>query len=272
MSVSESPLDDIQKDSWTTYITGIGLWTPNYPSTKAWASGEASSDALQPKAHELSRQTSRRASFFAKSLAVACAEACHQAEINRSEAALVFGSALGETKVMLTLLEQMLVSSDEMSPMMFAVSVHNAASGLVSISNNNRAFTTSLAADYDTPAMGLLEASLASQTWSTPAILVCGDEAAPEGLVSPEQAFAHLSLALVVECQLRDGVQPLAKLDSLSPRATHPKFIHLPPSLGRNPQAGLLHLVDAIVHQTPGTIRLDRGEGQGWSVNLTLSP
>jgi hypothetical protein len=83
---------------------------------------------------------------------------------------------------MLDLLEQMIRGADEdFSPMKFAVSVHNAAAGLVSISTHNRAFTTSVAADHDTPAMALLEGIGAMAALDRPAV-VCGDEAAPEGL------------------------------------------------------------------------------------------
>lgn len=253
-------------------ITGVGLWTRRYPTTLAWLSGEPSEPAEKLKAPLLDRQCARRASIFAKSMALAYEEATKQAEVSRSELATVFGSALGETQIMLKLLEQMITESDDFSPMLFAVSVHNAASGLVSISTKNRAFTTSLAADHDTPAMALMEAVGVSRIQNAPVVVVCGDEAAPEGLVPQQEVFSDLAVALVIDSRASEG-HGLAYLQSMDMGEKGPTVsAELPDKLARNPQAGLLDLADAILREQEGWVRLDRGKGRGYRVRLGRGP
>ncbi len=260
-----------RKSSWQTYVTGVGLWLNNFPNAQAWLSGQSVEDSGSPKHHGLNRQCARRASPFAKTMAACYHEATEQAQVDRVQTAIIFGSALGESDVMLQLLRQMLTTPEDFSPMLFAVSVHNASSGLVSISNQNRAFTTSIAADYDTPAMGLWEAFTTSQTFSTPAVLVCGDEATPEGLVREDERFVRVAAALVIETNPPQDLPYLASLTDLRlMSSSEERTIQAPlaPLVARNPQAGLIDLVDVILHQSGGRVRLDRGEGQGWSVQV----
>lgn len=250
-------------------VIGVGLWAVGYPTAKAWKSRTPDPSATRPKADLLDRPCARRASTFSKALAAAFAEAAREAEVDLTAVAAVFGSSLGETSVMLKLLEQMQGAEEDFSPMLFAVSVHNAASGLVSISTKNRAFTTSLAADHDTPAMGLLEAAGVSRALGVPAVLVCGDEAAPKGLVSEPEAFADLAVAVVIDASEASAARGLAELydlraggAALSPPAD------VPDPLAKNPQVGLFDLVDAVLSGRTGRVRLDRGKGRGFSVEV----
>ena len=256
-------------DGMRARITGVGLWSPGYPNAGAWLAGEADPELEKPKkAKVLDRQCARRASPFAKAMAIAFEEAVSQAEVDPTTVATVFGSALGETEVMLKLLDQMHKGEDDFSPMLFAVSVHNAASGLVSISTKNRAFTTSVAADYDTPAMALMEAVAASIDFGVPAVLVCGDEASPDGLVPDDQSFENIAVALVVDAQAATaGGLGLADVRGLEIRPGKADD-SIPPRLQRSPQAGLLELVNAVVRRRFGRVSLDRGEGSGWSIEL----
>ena len=249
-------------------VLGVGVWTQHYPNREAWQQRRAEPSQSPPRPSVLDRQCLRRASGFAKAMALAFEEASSQAKVDVGTVSTVFGSALGETGIMLRLLAQMLSGREEdFSPMLFAVSVHNAASGLVSISTDNRAFTTSMAADYDTPAMALFEAIGASFRFGTPTVLVCGDESAPDGLVGESDVFEGLSAAVVIEPGNREG-PALAALEALGkePADLAPPDLHGP--LARNPQAGMLDLVDAIVRGRRGRLRLDRGKGLGWTVRI----
>ena len=253
-------------------IVGVGLWSPGYRQASALLDGPHEEDlALPKKVKVLDRACSRRASAFSKAMALAFENATQEAGLDLTEVAAVFGSALGETHIMIKLLEQMRVGDEDFSPMAFAVSVHNAASGLVSISTKNRAFTTSVAADYDTPAMALMEAIGASLDQGVPAVLVCGDEASPEGLVPEEQMFETLAASVVVDANATaEGRPGLADITEFRVDATRDRpASNIPPRLVRNPQAGLLELVDAIVHGRFGRVPLDRGEGSGWSVEVS---
>lgn len=250
-------------------ITGLGLWSSRCASVSDWRAGAQSPELLEPKPRILDRQCIRRASPFSRAMACAFEQAVEQAGVDLTQIATVFASALGETSVMLKLLDQIRLGLDEFSPMSFAVSVHNAASGLVSISTKNRAFTTSVAADYDTPAMALLEAASASLTFGVPAVVVCGEEAPPAALMSEDEAFETLAVAMVVESVPRAGARVLARFGSLGLSPADGMLAELPPALARNPQAGLLDLADAVLRGRWGRVRLDRGQGAGWSAELT---
>ena len=248
-------------------VTGVGLWSPGFGSVDAWKAGEADPELKAVKAKVLDRQCSRRASPFAKAMAAAFDEATKQAAVDVTEIATVFGSALGETHIMIKLLDQIRAGADDLSPMLFAVSVHNAASGLVSISTKNRAFTTSVAADYDTPAMALMEAMTASLDFGVPAVVVCGDESSPEGLVPDLQTFETLAGAIVVDARPH-STPALAELSALAMQPADAGSADAPPRLVRNPQAGLLDLIDAVARGRYGRVALDRGEGTGWTVEV----
>ena len=249
-------------------VMGVGLWTPGYKDSEAWRAQAVDPEVKQAKAKVLDRQCSRRASPFGKAMALAFQEAVGQADVDVTEIATVFGSSLGETHVMLKLLDQMGSGSDDFSPMLFAISVHNAASGLVSISTKNRAFTTSVAADYDTPAMGLMEAIGASLDLGVPAVLVCGDDIALQGIVPEIKFYQAFAGAIVVDASPAGADRPgLADLTGLSLHGDG-GMGNLPEVLENNPQAGLLDLIDAILHRRFGRVRLDRGDGAGWAVEV----
>ena len=153
-----------------------------------------------------------------------------------------------------------------MSPAVFTVSVHNAASGLLSISMKNKGYTTSIAADYDTPAAALLEGIGLIATGHDAVCCVCADEASPRSLLEhaphwdmlagaivlskPGTASAHAHLTIDM-----DGEADLAGCDVAEP------FTH-------NPQVGILDLLDAIQKGATGTLRLDRGKGRGYLAHL----
>jgi hypothetical protein len=210
----------------------------------------------------LNRHCARRASPFAHMLASAFQEAA--AGLDLASVGAIFGSALGESDVMLQLLDQMWRAREEVSPMLFAVSVHNAASGLVSISTDNRGFTTSIAADHDTPAMALMEAMAFVRTHRTPAVVVCGDAAAPAGLVAEAQRYGGLAAAVAVS----PSGDALAHLDGISRDSPSIAPLALPRGLANHPQVGFWELVQCIRAGHRGRLRLDHGAGRGYSVAL----
>lgn len=248
------------------YVHGLGVWTDGFPGLAAFRARHPEPPPEKLKAPILDRQCARRASPFAKAMALAFAEATETVAENRNELSAVFGSCLGETSVMLKLLEQMIRGEDDFSPMLFAVSVHNAASGLVSISTKNQAFTTSVAADHDTPAMALFEAYGVCVELGRPTAIVCGDEAAPEGLVGAHEAFGGVAAALLVHTEA--GENALAKLSLPRVGGDGHHAPDLPPDLIRNPQSGLLNLIDAVAEGRNQTVALDHGKGRSYKVGV----
>ena len=155
--------------------------------------------------------------------------------------------------------------------MRFAGSVHNTASGAVSIGTRNTGITTSIAADFDTPAVTLLEAIAIVLTHDTPVIAACGDEAAPADLVVGDQGWGAVACAI--------ALVPAAGANASWPRIAAPHAMingkptlspsEMPHELAKNPQAGLLDLIDALRRNATGSLRLDRGRGRGYCVDLT---
>lgn len=181
----------------------------------------------------------------------------------------VFGSALGEADTMIGLLDTMWREKAALSPTSFAMSVHNAASGLISIAAGNRGFTTSLAADYDTPGTALLEAVGLALADDLPVVVACADEAAPRDLVPDAERFELLAVALVLA---RPGSPAAANALATmrGPVFEAPTIVGAPArdELARNPQIGLLDVVDAVLRGRSGVVRLDRGRGRGLAVEL----
>lgn len=253
--------------SGTLAITGMGLWTPGYSDPAAWLSGAPDPEATAPQATWVEPRARRRASLLTRALAEVAHQAATQAGLDLATVPTVFGSALGEASTMIALLDQMWREGGELSPMGFALSVHNAAAGVVSIAAKNRGFTTSIAADYDTPAMAFVEALALIQTGGEPVLIVCADEAAPAHLVPDPERFEALAVAIALAPPGFSGPRlasigaPFIGQPTLSGAA-------LNADLARSPEAGLIDVVDAVLRGRSGTLRLDRGEGRGYCVAL----
>lgn len=244
-------------------ITGVGLWLQGFPSAAAWRAGVADPAAQKPAGQALDKVNRRRAGPLGRALADVIAEAVAMAGADAATVPTVIGSAIGEATTMTGLLDAMWRHGLPMSPAEFTVSVHNAAAGLISISNKNRGMTTSIAADDNTPAAALLEAIGLVVTRDTAVVVACADEPAPPTLAQVAPPWALLAAALVLE-PLRSDRQHLAAL-TLAPGAEAPlrpaRFDELHCN---NPQIGLAWLVDATIHRHRGPVALDRGTGRGY--------
>lgn len=252
-------------------VVGCGLFVPGFSSVEAWRNGDYKEEDLRPSGSSLERRSRRLASDLMRGLAGAYQEAVTQGELAPESVASVFGSAISEAKTMIGLLDQMWALNEEPSPMAFAASVHNAAAGVVSISNKNREFTTSIAADFDTVAMSLMEAVGLLVTGTEAVVIACGDEAAPEKLVTNEFHWSALCASVALHA---DPHHPRALARIRVPQLGVAGTIAAPKAdaaLQMNPQFGLLRLIDAVCGQQSGVVPLDEGLGRGWSVEV-LTP
>ena len=248
-------------------ITGVGFWATGFPNAAAWAAGTPDPAADKPSGKSLDRVNRRRAGPLDRALADVVAEAIAQANVDPATVPVVIGSSIGEAVTMIGLLDAMWRRHEPMSPADFTMSVHNAASGLISISNKNRGMTTSLAADEDTPAAALLEGIGLALTRNTPVVVACADEPAPPSLVQHAPPWAMLASAVVL-APLSGTPPRLATLRILANgRATLARG-PFPQLLVDNPQIGLAAVVDAVQRRSVGTIALDRGTGRGYLAEL----
>jgi len=255
----------------TVAITGLGLWVPGFPTTAAWAAGTADAEASKPIGTALDRVNRRRASPLDRALADTVAAAMQQAGVDVTTVPVVIGSSIGEAATMIGLLDEMWRHHTPMSPADFTMSVHNAASGLISISNKNRGMTTSLAADHDTPAAALLEGIGLVLTQHAPVVVACGDEPAPPTLVQHAPPWSMLTAAVVL-APFAEATPHLARLRvTLDEPATLP-LDRFEPMLRNNPQIGLLGVVDAVLRRTAGVLPLDNGSGRGYRAVVAPGP
>jgi hypothetical protein len=260
----------------TLAVAGLGLYAPGYPTLDAWLADKRDAALPAPTGELIDARTRRRASPFTRALADAYGQALSAGRFGKgldaSTVGAVFGSALGEVGTMIALLDQMWRGDGALSPMRFATSVHNAASGVVSITTKNRGFTTSIGADFDTPAMALVEAFAYCVTHDQPVIVVCGDEAAPGNLVSGLEGGWEMLTAAVALVPLSRATAAMPRLRG--PVASAPSLpgAEAPPVLANNPVAGLLDLVDALGRGRRGVARLDRGRGRGVCFEILAAP
>lgn len=274
-------------------VLGWGAYMTGYAGIAGYCSGRPDPDFDQPKAAIVPARQRRRASLLSKAMADAYAEALSTAAgagsggdardadaedaaagIDAGRVASVFGSALGEAATMIELLDQMWDAQAMLSPMRFATSVHNAASGMISIATENRGFTTSIGADFDTPAMALLEGIGWVLAHHEPVVVCCGDEAPPPDLVPGDAGWALVTAAIAIGPVAGSpaGRPTLSGLAMPDPAAHHgapqlePHEVSRP--IRQNPVVGLLDLVVACERGQRGRLRLDRGPGRGFEIEI----
>ncbi|HRE87852.1 MAG TPA: beta-ketoacyl synthase chain length factor [Myxococcota bacterium] len=235
-------------------IQGVGLWTQDYANLGAWR--ERREERSPPRARVVPALLRRRLSPLSAAMIDALTEALGD-RTNTSGGAgakpidTIFGSAYGETGVLVELLDQ-LYKGGGPSPTGFASSVHNAASGYYSIATANRGFTTSIAAGHDTLAACLFEAFGRLGTGSSEALVVVGDLEAPSALVSAERRGPALAVALHL------SVAADAQLGFLTlPRQAAMDPAEIPHSYTQNPCGAALALVDTIALGLTRPVRLD---------------
>jgi hypothetical protein len=248
-------------------ITGVGVFCPRYANAAAFLAGKPAETPAAASGELLDKHSRRRASDLTKACADVYREALLQAGFDALEVAAVFGSALGEASITIGLLEQLWRGPGMLSPMRFAASVHNAAAGVVSIGTKNTGFTTALGADHDTPAMALLEGMAFALVHDTPVIVVCADEGAPENLVSDDEGWDFLACAV--------ALAPAGRAQNGSPRISAPALKSagwvapdLARGLAQNPSVGLLDLIAGLAQREVAAVRLDRGRGHGYGVDI----
>jgi hypothetical protein len=250
-------------------VLGCGGFVPGFADLPSFARGEADAEHASPIGSLVPLRQRRRASLLSRAFADAYGEVLEKSGLDPQTVASVFGSALGEASTMIHLLDQMWLEAGALSPMRFTTSVHNSASGMVSIATANRGLTTSLGADFDTPAMALLEGMGIVLSQRTPVIVCCADEAPPEGLVTGTGKGGWDLLAVAIAIGPRDVFRgSRSVLSGVGIEEATGSRPALTGSIARNPIAGLLDLALAIEEGASGRIRLDGGTGRGFSVRL----
>ena len=251
-------------------VLGCGAFVPGFAGLPGWAESVRSDAHEAPTGEMIPPRQRRRTSPLTRALADAFSEAVGGTSLDTATIASVFGSAIGEASTMVGLLDQMWSETANLSPMKFATSVHNAASGVISIATANRGMTTAVGADYDTPAMALLEGIGLVLDRGDCVVVCCGDEAPPPDLVPKNVGWSMLAAAIVLGPMSHSS----SERPILSELGIAPSTLSSRESGSRvdgNPNIGLLDLVVAIHSGAEGVVRLDRGPGRGFSVRVQRS-
>lgn len=254
------------------YVAGWGFWSPGYVDAAAWHAGTADPAELVPAPSLLPRRTHARASLLTKMLCGVGAEACRAAGVLPGEVPTIYASALGETGRLLELLATPL--DEQLSPLRFQLSVHNAAAGLASIASGNRGFTTSLSAGADTLCASLWEAAAWLAEHAGEVLLAVGDEGGPVALGSA--GYAPLATALVLSAEHRPGRLRCSVPSPDPPGSGTDAYVDAWDSAALAPlryspsRAGAL-LVRALASSQAGRVPLGGPGGQAMSVSLEPS-
>jgi hypothetical protein len=193
-----------------------------------------------------------------------CAQAAAQSAVNLREVPTVFGSANGEIQIAFQQMD-MIEQDGVPSPARFKNSVHNTASGHVSISTGNMAFTTALAAGGATFAMCLLEAWAWLHVHPGEIIVSVADESLPEHL-SGVCRYEPLGVAFCLS-SASNPAKSLGCISDLHPGRDSQLVAAIPEGLAKNPTAAGLPLMEAVLHGRSGVIPIQVG-GEGWRVTF----
>lgn len=187
------------------WLRGVGLWTLGHPSYAAWvaagmpdeldpppdqAPGKPVADLLHPRLR-------RRTSLLTRMIVTALAEATHQGGAAHEQTRYIVVSSWGEIVTTVELLSQLAVPGGPISPTAFHNSVHNTATGYLSIASGNHWPSTALAAGPHALEIGLLEAcaGLRSPDGPADALLILAEERLPSPFAR-DDADPSFALAL----------------------------------------------------------------------------
>ncbi len=252
-------------------IAGASLWTPGYVEPAAFSRRARDEAITKPAAMLLPARLRRRTSLLTRMVADVFAQAAEQASVERGAAGVVFASAYGEIQTTGTLLSALTRDpGDPLSPVRFHNSVHNTATGYLSIATANRGFNTALAAGRASVAMALLEAAMVLSTGRCDSVVVAiGEEPLPAPLDASCDLYAPLAVGLALT---RGGEGPRFVLARASAAAGDDGFAPLPDDLRANPCQAALRVVELWqrtraegVDGAPSAVAL----GQGFQLSHT---
>lgn len=250
-------------------LRGLGFWAPGYPTPEAWAERPADcpeDPAATPRAELLPPMLRRRTSLLTRMAAEVAHQALRRGGLDPAHTAMIYGSVYGEIRTTLDLLAALLEPGAPLSPTKFHNSVHNTASGYVSITTGNRVGDAALSGGPSTLAVGLLEAAARVACEGGDAVLVIAEEPLPEPLAAGRR-YGPLAAAFAVSAPGRSHMPGRPCLLVQGPSDSLPA---VPAWLADNPCAPALALIDAAMRADASTVALEPGPSSptGWTCRL----
>jgi len=143
-----------------------------------WPESDGEADA-PPGAALLPPRVRGRASLLTRMIAQVVEQVGRAADVDLASVPLLVGSACGELDTTLQLLQMMSSDDGALSPARFQASVHNTASGQLSIATGNKGFSSCLAAGDATFCALLVEAHAWLARRGGDVVVALGEEALP---------------------------------------------------------------------------------------------
>jgi predicted hotdog family 3-hydroxylacyl-ACP dehydratase len=246
------------------HVRSIGLFAPGFPDARAFVEQRPDPTALEPR-DVLPARARRGITRTTRMMADVVAQATERAGFDAATVRTVYASAFGETATSVVLLGMLHEGDGALSPARFSTSVHNAASGLVSIANGNRAFSTAIAAGRSTVAMGLLEALTLVHTDPAPTVVVFADEGV-SAVLAPHLNFEPLAVAFGLSGDPEGALATIVDVRR-GPRAGG---VAPPAGFEKNPAAVSLALVRAVFEGRAAVVDLESEGDRPW--RATVAP
>jgi predicted hotdog family 3-hydroxylacyl-ACP dehydratase len=246
------------------YVRSVGFFAPGFRDVDAFAAGSTDPEVTSPR-EVLPARARRGVSLGARMLADVTHQAVERAGFDASTVRTIYASAFGETEAALVLLAMRHQGDGMLSPARFATSVHNAASGLVSIADGNRAFSTSIAGGPETVAMALLEAAALFHDEPAPVVVAFADEPVPT-VLDASLGFPPLAVAFGLSDRSEGALAAIVDLGRRARSATGEA------PLPANPIERALPLVRAVLGASaasgPVAVALDDDPATPWTATV----
>jgi hypothetical protein len=167
-------------------VRGVGMWTPAYADFEAWVAagmpeelGSQEAGGARPPANLLHPRLRRRTSTLTRAAVTALEAALAEGGAEMAEVRYVLVSSFGEIETTVDLLAQLGDPQGPVSPTKFHNSVHNTATGYMSIASGNHREATALAGGPHNLEIGLLEALAGLAESGGDVVLIFAEERLP---------------------------------------------------------------------------------------------
>jgi hypothetical protein len=250
-------------------LCGVGMWTPAYADFDAWVAAglpddlhAARADALGPPALLLHPRLRRRTSTLTRAAVTALEAALAGSGVAIDQVRFVLVSSFGEIETTVDLLAQLGEPGGPVSPTKFHNSVHNTATGYLSIASGNNRESTALAGGPHNLEIGLLESLAGLAETGEDVVLLFAEELLPRPFErsDADPTFA-VALHLKASASLGGTGSPLGETDlelRVTNRARGPRALGASaPSL---PTPSLPTMVAPIVELLRAVASLRQGD------------
>jgi hypothetical protein len=166
-------------------LCGVGLWTPAHADFDSWVAAGAPSELSVPEtftlpvANLLHPRLRRRTSTLTRAAVTTVEAALAGSGVGVDQVRYVLVSSFGEIETTVDILAQLAEPAGPVSPTKFHNSVHNTATGYLSIASGNNLESTALAGGPHNLEAGLLEALAGLAEDGGHAVLIYAEELLP---------------------------------------------------------------------------------------------